>query len=146
MENLGIYYANDNHLSIILSEYLKTKNKERCEIITFFQRGIENEIKNINKKIKNSLLNEVDFGEKQEYKDICIKDENIEKEIIIIIRGNKEYISKIYNEIIKNNKILECKKVKIIKCFNIEKQEDEIKENIEENKKVISTSGECKIL
>ena len=30
MENLVIYYANDNHLSIILSEYLKNKNKERC--------------------------------------------------------------------------------------------------------------------
>ena len=41
-----------------------------------------------------------------------------------------------------NNKIKEYNKIKIIKCFNIQKQENEIKENIKENKKIITTSGE----
>lgn len=138
MENLGIYYANDNHLSIILSEYLKNKNNERYKIITYFQQEIEN-------KIKNSLLNKTDFIEKRNSNDFKIKEESLEKEIIIIIRGNKEYINNIYSEIIKNNNDIENKKIKIIKCFNIDKQEDEIEENIKENKKFISTSGECNI-
>ena len=142
MENLVIYYANDNHLSIILSEYLKNKNKERCEIITFFQEGIEKEIRTIKEKTKNNMLDEINFRENVGSQNFKINVENKEKEIIIIIRGNKEYTNKIYNQIMENNKIKEYNKIKIIKCFNIQKQENEIKENIKENKKIITTSGE----
>lgn len=142
MENLVIYYANDNHLSIILSEYLKNKNKERCEIITFFQEGIEKEIRTIKEKTKNNMLDEINFRENVGSQNFNINLENKEKEIIIIIRGNKEYTNKIYNQIMENNKIKEYKQIKIIKCFNIQKQENEIKENIKENKKIITTSGE----
>lgn len=142
MENLVIYYANDNHLSIILSEYLKNKNKERCEIITFFQEGIEKEIRTIKEKTKNNMLDEINFRENVGSQNFKINVENKEKEIIIIIRGNKEYTNKIYNQIMENNKIKEYNKIKIIKCFNIQKQENEIKENIKENKKIITTFGE----
>ena len=142
MENLVIYYANDNHLSIILSEYLKNKNKERCEIITFFQEGIEKEIRTIKEKTKNNMLDEINFRENIAPQNFKINLENKEKEIIIIIRGNKEYTNKIYNQIMENNKFKEYKQIKIIKCFNIQKQENEIKENIKENKKIITTSGE----
>lgn len=142
MENLVIYYANDNHLSIILSEYLKNKNKERCQIITFFQEGIEKEIRTIKEKTKNNMLDEINFRENVGSQNFKINVENKEKEIIIIIRGNKEYTNKIYNQIMENNKIKEYNKIKIIKCFNIQKQENEIKENIKENKKIITTSGE----
>lgn len=142
MENLVIYYANDNHLSIILSEYLKNKNKERCQIITFFQEGIEKEIRTIKEKTKNNMLDEINFRENVGSQNFNINLENKEKEIIIIIRGNKEYTNKIYNQIMENNKIKEYNKIKIIKCFNIQKQENEIKENIKENKKIITTSGE----
>lgn len=142
MENLVIYYANDNHLSIILSEYLKNKNKERCEIITFFQEGIEKEIRTIKEKTQNNMLDEINFRENVGSQNFNINLENKEKEIIIIIRGNKEYTNKIYNQIMENNKIKEYNKIKIIKCFNIQKQENEIKENIKENKKIITTSGE----
>lgn len=145
MENLVIYYANDNHLSIILSEYLKNKNKERCEIITFFQEGIEKEIRTIKEKTKNNMLDEINFRENVGSQNFKINVENKEKEIIIIIRGNKEYTNKIYNQIMENNKIKEYNKIKIIKCFNIQKQENEIKENIKENKKIITTSGECNV-
>ena len=41
--------------------------------------------------------------------------------------------------------IKEYNKIKIIKCFNIQKQENEIKENIKESKKIISTIGETDI-
>ena len=142
MENLVIYYANDNHLSIILSEYLKNKNKERCQIITFFQEGIEKEIRTIKEKTKNNMLDEINFRENVGSQNFKINVENKEKEIIIIIRGNKEYINEIYNQIMENNKFKEYKQIKIIKCFNIQKQENEIKENIKENKKIITTSGE----
>lgn len=142
MENLVIYYANDNHLSIILSEYLKNKNKERCQIITFFQEGIEKEIRTIKEKTKNNMLDEINFRENVGSQNFNINLENKEKEIIIIIRGNKEYTNKIYNQIMENNKFKEYKQIKIIKCFNIQKQENEIKENIKENKKIITTSGE----
>ncbi len=142
MENLVIYYANDNHLSIILSEYLKNKNKERCQIITFFQEGIEKEIRTIKEKTKNNMLDEINFRENIAPKNFNLNLENKEKEIIIIIRGNKEYINEIYNQIMEKNKFKEYKKIKIIKCFNIQKQENEIKENIKENKKIITTSGE----
>lgn len=142
MENLVIYYANDNHLSIILSEYLKNKNKERCQIITFFQEGIEKEIRTIKEKTKNNMLDEINFRENVGSQNFKINVENKEKEIIIIIRGNKEYTNKIYNQIMENNKFKEYKQIKIIKCFNIQKQENEIKENIKENKKIITTSGE----
>ena len=145
MENLVVYYANDNHLSIILSEYLKNKNKERCQIITFFQEGIEKEIRTIKEKTKNNMLDEINFRENVGSQNFKINVENKEKEIIIIIRGNKEYTNKIYNQIMENNKIKEYNKIKIIKCFNIQKQENEIKENIKENKKIITTSGECDI-
>lgn len=145
MENLVIYYANDNHLSIILSEYLKNKNKERCQIITFFQEGIEKEIRTIKEKTKNNMLDEINFRENVGSQNFKINVENKEKEIIIIIRGNKEYINEIYNQIMENNKFKEYKQIKIIKCFNIQKQENEIKENIKENKKIITTSGECDI-
>ena len=127
MENLVIYYANDNHLSIILSEYLKNKNKERCQIITFFQEGIEKEIRTIKEKTKNNMLDEINFRENVGSQNFKINVENKEKEIIIIIRGNKEYTNKIYNQIMENNKIKEYNKIKIIKCFNIQKQENENK-------------------
>ena len=111
MENLVIYYANDNHLSIILSEYLKNKNKERCKIITFFQKGIEKEIRTIKEKTKNNMLDEINFRENIAPQNFNINIENKEKEIIIIIKGNKEYINEIYNQIIENNKFKEYNKM-----------------------------------
>ena len=91
------------------------------------------------------MLDEINFRENVGSQNFKINVENKEKEIIIIIRGNKEYINEIYNQIMENNKFKEYNKIKIIKCFNIQKQENEIKENIKENKKIITTSGECDI-
>ena len=88
------------------------------------------------------MLDEINFRENVGSQNFNINLENKEKEIIIIIRGNKEYTNKIYNQIMENNKFKEYKQIKIIKCFNIQKQENEIKENIKENKKIITTSGE----
>lgn len=144
MENLGIYYANDNHLSIILVEYLKKKAKEKCKVITVFEKSIQKEINKVLKesKIKNEFIKEIDFNAKKEIENIK---EDRSKEIIIIFKGSNEYISKnlqIAKSILNNEN---TGNIKLVKCYKIGEQNGEISKNIKENSKIISTTGEHKI-
>ena len=144
MENLGIYYANDNHLSIILVEYLKNKIKKSCNVITFFETGIQDKINKILVKsnVENNLIKETNFSKVTETSNIKIKPAEESKELIIIVKGSKQYINNVIEKLDNNKYITQNKKAKIIKCYNIETQKDEIIENIKENKKIVTTSGE----
>ena len=133
MESLGIYYANENHLSIILVEYLKRKTKEKCEVITVFEKGIQKEINKVIKesKVKSEFLKGIDFSEKKEIEEI-----NVESSIFI----NKNLqIAK--TMLAKEN----TENVKLIKCYKIGEQNKEIVKDLKENSKIVSTTGEHKI-
>lgn len=144
MESLGIYYANENHLSIILVEYLKRKTKEKCKVITVFEKGIQKEINKVIKesKVKSEFLKGIDFSEKKEIEEINVEEN---KETIIIFEGSSIFINKNL-QIAKTMLAKEnTENVKLIKCYKIGEQNKEIVKDLKENSKIVSTTGEHKI-
>lgn len=141
IENLCICYASTYHLSLILVEYLK--NRKDSNIITFFEKGIDDEVKSLIEKynIQSDAINKTDFN-----KTINIQSKNIEltKDNIFIVRGDIEYINFII-KYLKENYDINNTNSKIIKCYDFQTQIKFMDKILKENDKIIFTNGEHKI-
>ena len=60
IENICNFYASKYHLSVVLYEYVRKNNRK--EIITFFEDGIEEEMKIIEKRAKHAIKHKINFG------------------------------------------------------------------------------------
>lgn len=155
IENLCNFYASEYHLGIILMEYLN-KNNYNNNVITFFENGIEDEIKALKDKYKYNIDNNINFKSTKLNNDVEL---NFTKDEVIIISGNKKYMDDIENFIkysIKkaekndlinksNNiqpKFIENNKITIIKCYNFNDFElNEVEDVLKENDNVLYTTG-----
>lgn len=137
MEKSCIFYASKYHLTLIILEYLKNKNTERYTVNTFLENGIENEIKILKEKykIKTYSANKISF---KETKEIDKKKIENNSNMIFIIEGNLDYIKEA-NDYIKNN--VQSKKIKIINCFDFNKNRNYLEKILKENEKILYTSG-----
>ncbi len=141
IENLCNFYASKYHLSIILLEYLNSKNTKKSTVITFLQNGIEEEINILKEKYKFNInsANEANFEDTK-----VIKNKKIEKskDIIFIIDGDVKYMKEANSYIKKEISKLNIRTIKIINCFDFEKQQIFMEEILNCNDKILYTTGE----
>jgi len=138
IESLCNFYASKYHLSMILLEYLKKNSTKKTQIVTFMQEDIEKEIQDLNEKYKYNInLNKIDF---KRINDIYGIEPEISKDIIFIVQGNINFMNEA-NEYIRDlaNK---KSKIKIINCYDFEKQKKVMKMLIDQNDKILYTTGE----
>ena len=118
------FYVSDWHLVTMLLPYINQKINEQAKIATFLEKDIEENVitlvEKLNLKNKEKILN-LNWKNREEIKNIF---NNIEenKEIIIIINGNKNYIErqniKILRYLQKNKIDNNIKIIKIVKLRN----------------------------
>ncbi len=138
IESLCNFYASKYHLSMILLEYLKKNSTKKTQIVTFMQEDIEKEIQDLNEKYKYNInLNKIDF---KRINDIYGIEPEISKDIIFIVQGNINFMNEA-NEYIRD--LADKKsKIKIINCYDFEKQKKVMKMLIDQNDKILYTTGE----
>lgn len=139
------------HLVTMLTPYLNEAINAEDEIYTFFETNMEIIIReflmkltlNVNTKQKICELNwKNSKGYKYNYIQEILK--NIpNKNITIIVAGQKEYIDKINANLIKfikKNKI--NNKINIVNCYEVMQFNNNISEILQIHDKVLNTSGE----
>ena len=140
-EKTCVFYTSDYHFELISLPYIHKKIQENKNVSILTENNLEKTIKeilekiNINKEDKEKIFN-INWKNKNKIKDIKPKD-------IIFIKGNKNYIENINNELKENNKNYE--NIKIIDCYNIDEIGEKASEIIQNYSKILKTTGECKI-
>ena len=137
IENICNFYASKYHLSVVLYEYLRKNNRK--EIVTFFEDGINEEIKILEDKTKYNIKNKINFNANKDIENTEIKEN---KNIIFILRGSNLYIKEANNYIKEELEYMKNVKAKIINCYDFEQQRDFMKEIIKGSDKILYTTGE----
>lgn len=148
-EKTCAFYASDYHFEMISLPYIEKNLENNKDIIVLTENNLEDTmrilISNVNlKEEKKQKIIKINWKNDDLNKFKQIKedvDEN--KEIIIFIKGNKNYINNI-NENIKKW-VEKNENVKIIDCYNIEEVNGEMVDIIEKYQNVLSVRGETKI-
>ena len=137
IENICNFYASKYHLSVVLYEYLRKNSRK--EIITFFEDGIEEEMKIIEKRAKHAIKHKVNFGSNKDIENTLI---NENKNLIFILRGSNLYLKEANAYIKEELKTMKNVKAKIINCYDFEQQRTFMKEIIKGSDKILYTIGE----
>lgn len=142
------------HLITMLAPYLSKELENGHQICTFFETDMEEMMEEflskltLNQETKEQLLN-LNWNNNQGYKYAQVQEElNKEpnKELLIVVNGNRNYIEKININIerwVKKNKIKS--KISIINCYEVTQFNNHIKEILDGHHKILNTSGEKEI-
>ena len=149
IEKICNFYISNWHFSVMLLPYINKEIEKGKSIITFLQNDIEENIETLLSRL--NLKEESNNKIRQVYwkSSNILKYEAIEKKLnkqtsqkVILISGKKDYIEKV-NKIIEkyliNNKE---QNLKIIDCYEIEKNTYDIREIANIYNKILNTSGE----
>ena len=137
IENICNFYASKYHLSVVLYEYVRKNNRK--EIITFFEDGIEEKMKIIEKRAKHAIKHKINFGSNKDIENTLI---NENKNLIFILRGSNLYLKEANTYIKEELKTMKNVKAKIINCYDFEQQRTFMKEIIKGSDKILYTIGE----
>jgi hypothetical protein len=148
-EKICAFYASDYHFEMISLPYIDKKMEENDEIIILTENNLEESMKILLEKInlkkdkkekilklnwKNSNLEKV----KEIQANI-----NKEKNVIIFIKGNENYIRNINQSI--EEYIPKANNIKIIDCYNIEEVGENLDEVMKHYDKILKTLGKKEI-
>ena len=155
MKKMCSFCVSDWHIATTILPYVKEKTENEEKIISIFERGIENNIiellkrMGINKSSKNRIA-EIDWETKSwnRYEQFeYFMEQNYSKDMNVIINGNEEYIGRINSYMDKwfeKNSFRikrENSNVNVISCYDM--SEGITRENIlEKYDYVLNTSGE----
>lgn len=137
IENVCNFYASKYHLSVVLYEYLRKNSRK--EIITFFEDGIEEEMKIIEKRAEHAIKHKVNFGSNKDIENTLI---NENKNLVFILRGSNLYLKEANAYIKEELKTMKNVKAKIINCYDFEQQRTFMKEIVKGSDKILYTIGE----
>ena len=137
IENVCNFYASKYHLSVVLYEYLRKNTRK--EVITFFEDGINEEIKMIETRAKHKLKNKVNFASNNDIQNTYIKPS---KNLVFILKGSNLYLKEANSYIKEELKYMKNVKAKIINCYDFEQQRNFMKDIIKGSDKILYTTGE----
>lgn len=122
IKKICCFYASDFHLEMTILPYINKKMEENKKVIVVTQNNLEESVKilisKINLKNKEKLL-KIDWNNKN------IKNIEKQKNVTVIINGDKKFIKQINFEISKMQKE-EKLEIELIDCYLF----DEIKEEM----------------
>lgn len=139
-ENLCAFYASDYHFEMIILPYINKKLQEDKNIYVFTQNNLEETINvlvekvNLKNNVKENILN---INWKDEDNNKYDKLINDNKEKIVFVKGNEEYIEKINNSL---SQIKKDKKIEIVDCYNVEEVQNKIENISKKYKNILVTS------
>ncbi len=137
IENVCNFYASKYHLSVVLYEYLRKNSRK--EVITFFEDGINDEMKMVENRANHNLKNKVNFNSNNNIHDTYIKQA---KNIIFILRGSNLYLREANSYIKEELKYMKNVKAKIVNCYDFDQQRNFMKDIIKGSDKILYTTGE----
>ena len=139
-ENLCAFYASDYHLEMIILPYINKNLENDKEVYIFTQNNLENTITdlikkvNIKEELKEKVLNiNWKIDDENKYKQLVYEN----KESIIFVKGNEEYINKV------NNNLKDVKKYKVLKiidCYNMEEIGTKAIDIVKNHKNILITN------
>lgn len=148
-EKICAFYASDYHFEMISLPYIDKKIESDDEIFILTENNLEDTMKkflaNTNlKEEKREKILELGWKNNDAEKFKTIKTKvNQNKNVVVFIKGNENYIHKI------NQNIDEClsqeNHIKIIDCYNIEEVGENLDEVINQYHKVLRVTGEKEI-
>lgn len=148
-EKTCTFYASDYHFEMISLPYINQKIETNNEIIILTQTNLEETMKdflektNIKPEKKEQIL-KLNWKNENRKKLKNIKEKiKEEKEIIIFIKGKKEYIQKTNQELEKYK--LPQNRVKIIDCYSLEEIGENLDYVMDQYHKILKTAGEKEI-
>lgn len=134
-EKICLLYASEEHFITILSSYIYGELNKEEEIITIFEKDLENIAEKILKIINKPKKEEINWN-KTSINNLNEKLNRNLKGKTIVVFGNNRFINNV-NMILDNIE----EEFNIINCFSILKSEKSIQEIIEEYKKILTTEG-----
>ena len=137
IENICNFYASKYHLSVVLYEYLRKNTRK--EVITFFEDGINEEMKMIESRAKHKIKNKINFASNNNIQDTYIKQS---KNLVFILKGSNLYLKEANSFIKEELKYMKNVKAKIINCYDFEQQRNFMKDIIKGSDKILYTTGE----
>lgn len=148
-EKICTFYTSDYHFEMISLPYINKKIEENKEVVILTENNLEKTVNklisniNLNKEKKDKILN-INWKNDDLNKFKIIND-NIkqQKEMIIFIKGNENYIKNINKNIEKwTEKNLNTK---VIDCYDLEEVSAKMDEVIGKYSKLLDTKGEKNI-
>ena len=140
------FYTSDYHFEMITLPYIDKKIEENKEVIILTENNLDITVKklianiNLNQDKKEKILHlNWTNDDLNKFKLINKNTEN-NKNMVIFIKGNENYINNINKNIEKwteNNK-----NIKVIDCYDLEEISEKIDEVASNYNKVLSTKGE----
>ena len=137
IENICNFYASNYHLSVVLYEYLRKNSRK--EVVTFFESGIEEEIKMLEDKRDYNLKAQVNFNKNINIENTKINDS---RNIIFILKGSDTYLKQANWYLKEELRQMKNVKAKIINCYDFEQQRSFMKDIIKGSDKILYTTGE----
>lgn len=135
IEKTCLLYASEEHLVTILSTYIYGQMNIEKEVVTIFEKDLEEIANKILKIIDNKTNKNINWNKTNINKLNEKLNEKLEGKIIIVFGENK-FINNV-NMILDNIK----ENFSVINCFSILKSEKSIQEIIGEYKKILTTEG-----
>ena len=139
-ENSCAFYASDYHLEMIMLPYINENLKQNKNIYIFTQNNLEETINtlidrvNLENGMKEKVLN-INWKNDDENKYNKLINDN--KQIVIFIKGNEEYIEKINNDL---KQVKTYEKMQRVDCYNLEEIGKKAQDIAKKHKKIIMTN------
>ena len=137
IENVCNFYASKYHLSVVLYEYLRKINRK--EVITFFEDGINEEMKMVELRAKHKIKKNINFNNNNNIQNTYIKQS---RNIVFILRGSNLYLREANGYIKDELKFMKNVRATIINCYDFEQQRAFMKDIIKGSDKILYTNGE----
>ena len=145
------FYVSDWHLVTMILPYLNEEINKENKIVTLLEKNIKEKVETLVKKLnlKNSKQilninwNIIKTKKYLELKNILNNESKGEKNITIMVNGTKKFIDNIGKNIerwTEQNKSVS--NIKIINCYEITELNYNITKILDENNKILNTSGE----
>ena len=137
-----LFFASDYHFEMITLPYIEKELEKDKEIVVLTDKDLVPTVKNLVSKItipeeKKEKILSINWKNEDKLKMEYVK--NTKKETTVFIKGKKNYVTEMRNNI---SKYIEEKNLKCIDCYDV----NEISENIEEiasnYDSVLKTMGE----
>lgn len=148
-EKICVFSASDYHFEMISLPYINKNLDEDKKVIILTETNLEETINtlvsrmNLNEEKKKKIFN-IDWKNNDLDKFRVIKEEvEKNKEIILFIKGNENYIKNINENIKKWTE--KSNKIKIIDCYDLEEISGRMNEIINEYKMILNIAGEKQI-
>ena len=148
IEKICNFYVSDTHFAVMILPFVNKEIDYNKKIIPIFEDNNVENVKQLTKQFDLSNKQEIlNINWKKSDKNSLVKslEEKLksDSENIIIVNGTDSYIKYVNNEInsLINTQQLSDKKLKVIDCYELEKNKNKLGDIVKNYNEILDTSG-----